>query len=159
MALEALLAVYPDADIIMTHRDPLKVLPSCASLTRVLRAPFTNRLRGEGIGSEVSGRWEGSARYAMRFREERHDLRQRFYDVRYQDLKKDPLAVVRGIYNYFGRELDPDAEEAMQRFAAANPKDGHGVHRYTLEEFGLDREALRSRFRFYTDFFGIEEEA
>ena len=159
MALEALLAVYPDADIIMTHRDPLKVLPSCASLTRVLRAPFTNRLRGEGIGSEVSGRWEGSARYAMRFREERNDLRQRFYDVRYQDLKKDPLAVVRGIYNYFGRELDPDAEEAMQRFAAANPKDGHGVHRYTLEEFGLDSEALRSRFRFYTDFFGIEEEA
>lgn len=159
MALEALLAVYPDADIVVTHRDPLKVLPSCASLTRVLRAPFTNRVRWEGIGSEVSGRWEGAARYAMRFREEHHDLRQRIYDVRYPDLKKDPLAVVRGIYGYFGRELCPDAEEAMQRFAAANPKDGHGVHRYTLDEFGLDRDTERSRFRFYTDFFGIAPEA
>jgi hypothetical protein len=159
MALEALLAVYPDADIVMTHRDPLKVLPSCSSLTRVLRAPFTNRLRGEGIGNEVSERWEGSTRYAMRFREEHHELRQRFYDVQYHDLKKDPLAVVRGIYGYFGRELGPDAEEAMQRFAAANPKDGHGVHRYTLDEFGLDRDAERSRFQFYTDFFGIAPEA
>jgi len=159
MAIEALLAVYPDADIVMTHRDPLKVLPSCASLTRVLRAPFTNRLRREEIGSEVSDRWEGGVRYAMRFREEHHDLRQRFYDVKYQDLKKDPLAVVRAIYGYFGRELGPDAEEAMQRFAAANPKDGHGVHRYTLDEFGLDRDAERSRFQFYTDFFGIAPEA
>ncbi len=159
MALEALLAVYPDADIVVTHRDPLKVLPSCASLTRVLRAPFTNRLRVEEIGSEVSNRWEGSARYAMRFREEHHDLRQRFYDVQYPDLKKDPLAVVRGIYGYFGRELGPDAEEAMRRFAVANPKDGHGVHRYTLDEFGLDRDAERGRFQFYTDSFGIAPEA
>jgi len=159
MALEALLAVYPDADIVVTHRDPLKVLPSCASLTRVLRAPFTSRLRGDDIAGEVSGRWEGSTRYAMRFREERHDLRQRFYDVPYADLKRDPMAVVRGIYAYFGRELDRDAEEAMQRFAAANPKDNHGVHRYSLEEFGLDRDAERERFRFYTDFYGIAPEA
>jgi hypothetical protein len=159
MALEALLAVYPDADIVVTHRDPLKVLPSCASLTRVLRAPFTSRLHVDEISSEVCHRWEGSTRYAMRFREEHHDLRQRFYDVQYQDLKKDPLAVVRGIYGYFGRELGPDAEEAMQRFSTVNPKDNNGVHRYSLEEFGLDRDAERSRFQFYTDFFGIAPEA
>ncbi|MGD0584870.1 MAG: sulfotransferase [Oryzomonas sp.] len=158
MALEALLAVYPDADIVVTHRDPLKVLPSCASLTRVLRAPFTSRLRGDEISGEVCRRWEGSTRDAMRFREERQDLRQRFYDVQYADVKRDPLAVVRGIYGYFGRELDHDAEEAMQRFAAANPKDKNGVHRYSLEEFGLDRDAERSRFQFYTNSFRIAPE-
>lgn len=159
MALEALLAVYPDADIVVTHRDPLKVLPSCASLTQVLRAPFTSRLHRDEISSEVCQRWEGSTRYAMRFREEHHDLRQRIYDVHYPDLKKDPLAVVRAIYGYFGRELGSDAEEAMHRFSAANPKDNNGVHRYSLEEFGLDRDAVRSRFQFYTDFFGIAPEA
>jgi hypothetical protein len=33
LGLSALFQVYPDADIILTHRDPLKVLPSCASFT------------------------------------------------------------------------------------------------------------------------------
>lgn len=159
MALDALLAVYPDADIVVTHRDPLKVLPSCASLTQVLRAPFTNRLRREEIGREVSRRWEGSTRYAMSLREEHQGLRRRFYDVPYKDLMKDSMTVVRGIYRHFDRELGHDAEEAMQRFITENPKDKNGVHRYSLEEFGLDHDTERGRFSFYTDYYGIAPEA
>ena len=34
--LEALLAVYPDARVVWTHRDPLVVLPSMASLAATL---------------------------------------------------------------------------------------------------------------------------
>jgi len=158
MALEALLAIYPDADIVVTHRDPLKVLPSCASLMRLLRAPFTNRVSRQGIGSEVSRRWAESTRRAMGLREELPDARQRFYDVNYPDLMQDPMAVVRGIYGYFGRELGQEALEAMQRFVAGNPRNNHGVHRYTLQEFGLDRDTERRKFRFYTDYYRIAPE-
>ncbi|MDA8428129.1 MAG: sulfotransferase [Geobacteraceae bacterium] len=159
MALEALLAVYPDAGIVVTHRDPLKVLPSCASLTEVLRVPFSNRLNREEIVNQVNQRWEGSARYAMRFRAEHQDMGGRFLDVHYPALVKDPMAVVRGIYEYFGRELEQAAEAAMQRFVADNPKDRNGVHDYSLEEFGLDRDTERRRFSFYTDFYGVAPEA
>jgi hypothetical protein len=158
MALEALLQVYPDADIVQTHRDPLKVLPSCASLTQVLRAPFTNRLHREGIASEVTQRWEGSVRLALELRRHNQGLGERFFDVSYPDLMRDPMAVVRGLYRYFNRHLTDEAEAAMQRFVTANPKNNHGVHRYTLEEFGLDRETERCRFRFYTEEYGIEPE-
>ncbi len=158
MALEALLHVYPDADIVQTHRDPLKVLPSCASLTRVLRAPFTNRLHREGIASEVTLRWEGSARLALELRRRNQAMGERFFDVRYLDLRRDPMGVVRGIYRHFNRELTDGAEAAMQRFVTENPKDKHGVHRYTLEEFGLDRETEWRRFRFYTEQYGIDPE-
>jgi hypothetical protein len=158
MALEALLAVYPDADIVQTHRDPLKVVPSCSSLAQVLRAPFTNRLRREGLGLEVVLRWEESARMALELRRSSRKVDERFLDVRYPDLMRDPMGVVQRIYRHFNRELTGEAEAAMERFVAENPKDKHGVHRYTLEEFGLDRDTERDRFRFYTQAYGIEPE-
>jgi len=158
MALEALLHVYPDADIVQTHRDPLKVLPSCASLTRVLRAPFTSRLQEEQIGQEVSLRWEESVRLAMQLRQHNQGARDRFFDVLYPDLRRDPMAIVRDIYRHFGRELAPDAEDAMERFVADHPKDKNGVHQYTLEGFGLNRDMEWHRFRFYTEQYGISPE-
>jgi hypothetical protein len=159
MALEALLDVYPDADIVVTHRDPLKVLPSCASLAKVLRRPFTNRLDREALRSDVNLRWEGSIRLAMRLRQDNQKIRRRFFDVRFPDLKKDPMAIVREIYRYFDRELTHDAETAMRRFVAENPKNKNGEHRYSLEEFGFDREVERQRFQFYTEYYGITAEA
>jgi hypothetical protein len=46
----------------------------------------------------------------------------------------------------------------MERFLLAHPKNKGGVHRYSLEEFGLNPEEERRRFQFYQDFFGIESE-
>jgi hypothetical protein len=158
MALRELLDVYPDADIVVTHRDPLKVLPSCASFAKVLRRPFTNRLDREALCSDVNLRWEGSVRLAMQLRQSNEKIRERFFDVRFPDLKKDPMAIVRDVYRYFDRELTPDAETAMQRFVEQNPKNKNGEHRYSLEDFGFDRETERRRFQFYTDYYGISPE-
>lgn len=158
MALESLLNVYPDADIVVTHRDPLKVLPSCASFTKVLREPFTNQISNEKIGIEVSSRWEGSAWHSLQFRRSRPDQQQRFFDVNFTDLERDPMSVVRGIYRHFGREIDGSAELAMKAFIAKNPKDKNGAHHYSLEEFGLDRETEKQRFQFYMDSFAIPPE-
>ena len=158
MALEALLQVYPDAEIVVTHRDPLKVLPSTASFTEVLRAPFTNHLDRAALGQEASRRWEGSARQVVQLLLGDEGLRRRICDVHFTDLARDPLAVVRAIYAHFDRELTPAAEQAMGRFVADHPKGKKGEHRYTLEEYGLDRDEERSRFQFYMDYFGVVPE-
>jgi len=158
MALDALLQVYPDAEIVVTHRDPLKVLPSTASFTEVLREPFTNHLDKKELGREASRRWEESARLAIKLLQENEALQGRFFNVMYMDLERNPMSVVRRIYEHFNRELTGDAEEAMLRFVAKNPKGEKGVHHYSLEEFGLDEGEERERFRFYTDYFGIGPE-
>jgi hypothetical protein len=158
ISLDALLQVYPDAGIIMTHRDPLKVLPSCTSFTEVLRGAFTDRLDKAQLGLEVKWRWEGSAASAIRFREENAALREQFFDVGYSDLVRDPMAMVRRIYEHFGMQLTGEAEEAMRRFAGKNRMNKHGVHHYTLEEFGFDPDAIRRCFRFYTDYYQIKAE-
>jgi hypothetical protein len=68
------------------------------------------------------------------------------------------MAAVRRIYERFGMTLTTQAEARMQRFLAANPKDQHGSHRYSLEGFGLDAGDLAHRFKGYCEHFGLESE-
>ena len=158
LALDALFQVYPDAGIIMTHRDPLKVLASCASFTEVLRAPFTSRFDRNELGAEVSRRWEKGALRAIQFRQANTDLRRHFFDVWYADLVRNPMEVVRWIYDHFEMALTAEAERAMLRFLAKNPQNKNGVHSYSLDTYGLQRDEERRRFQFYTDYFGIKPE-
>ncbi|HBG04426.1 MAG TPA: sulfotransferase [Geobacter sp.] len=158
MALKSLFQVYPDAQIVMTHRDPLKVLPSCASFARVLRAPFTGPIDLKLLGAEVSRRWADSARLVTRLRSEQKELRGRFFDVSYPELILDPMAVVRGIYRHFNRELTAEAKDAMQLFIASHPQAKAGTHRYSLQQFGLDPAAERRNFQEYMDYFGVVPE-
>lgn len=158
MALDSLFQVYPDAQIVLTHRDPLKVLPSCASFAHVLRAPFTGPIDLKVLGAEVSKRWTDSALLVTRLRSERKELEGRFCDVGYPDLIRDPMAAVRRIYRHFSRELSPEAVDAMQLFMARHPKDKGGVHQYSLEQFGLDPAVERRNFQTYTQYFGVMPE-
>jgi hypothetical protein len=158
LALEALLQVYPDAGILLTHRDPLTVLASCASFTEVLRRMFSDRVDKASLAREVRQRWEQGAGLAVKYRQAPGDLSRQLFDVHYLELVRDPMSMVRRIYERFDLELTTAAEVAMQRFLSANPKNKGGVHRYSLEEFGLNPEEERRRFQFYLDFFGIEPE-
>ena len=157
--LETLMQVYPDARLILTHRDPLKVLPSCASFSEVLRGSFTDCVDRKLLGMEIARHWERGAYLAVKFCQNRADSDERIFNVQYAELVKDPMAVVRQIYRHFDMELTGESEAAMLRFLAQNPRNRHGVHRYTLEEFGLDRDSERQSFEFFTDFFGIERES
>ena len=158
LALEGLLQVYPDACILLTHRDPLKVLASCASFTEVLRRGFSDHIDKASIAREVRQRWEEGAGLAVKCRQAPGNLQQQLFDVHYAELLRDPMSMVRRIYAHFDLELSPSAETAMERFLLANPKNKGGVHRYSLEEFGLNPAEERRRFQFYLDFFGIEPE-
>jgi hypothetical protein len=158
LALDGLLKVYPDAGIILTHRDPLKVLPSCASFTEVLRSAFTDRVDKISLAQEVKQRWEEGARLAVKYRQTPGDLQKQLFDVRYPELVRDPMSMTRHIYEFFDMELTPAAEKAMQQFLQANPKNKGGVHHYSLEEFGLNPEEEKRCFQFYLDFFGLEPE-
>ncbi len=157
-ALEALLQVYPDARLVLTHRDPLKVLPSCASFTEVLRGAFTDCLDRKKLGAEISHHWQRGARVAMEFCRSEAGSGGRLVNVMYTDLMREPMAEVRRIYRHFDMKLTAATETAMRRFLAQNPPNKNGKHNYSLEKFALDREAETRRFDSYTNFFGIEPE-
>jgi Sulfotransferase family len=157
-AFDALLETYPDARIVQTHRDPLTVLASVASLTAVLQRAFTDELDLGEIGREVSRRWTNGLERAMRLRRSGRVAAERFHDVHYHELVRDPMAVVRRIYAHFEIPLTEAAATAMRRFLAENPKDRNGAHRYSLGTFGLEADDLVRRFKAYREYFGVPVE-
>ena len=54
-SIDALTGVFPDAMLVLAHRDPGHVLVSAARLTELLRAPFTTTIDRREIGRKVAG--------------------------------------------------------------------------------------------------------
>jgi hypothetical protein len=147
-------ATYPDAGIIHLHRDPLEVAASLTSLTVAIYAAFSDGIDTGAVGHDlVESLHSGLARYAR----ERAavDRPRAFLDVRYQDLTRDPMATVRRVYDHFALPLTDQAADRMRRYLAQNPQAKHGVHRYSLAEFGIDRDVEARRFRPYCERFGV----
>ncbi|MEU4422522.1 sulfotransferase [Actinoplanes sp. NPDC024001] len=131
-ALDALLAVYPDAVVIQTHRDPRTAIASVCSLNARAAAGWSTVFRGPVVGRAQLELWSRGLR---RFRRDRarHDPG-RFIDVRYPDFVRDPLGTVAAIYDRLGSSLTAPARAAMQQTLRGT---GRAAHRYDLAEFGL----------------------
>jgi hypothetical protein len=158
-ALDALLAVYPDAAIVQTHRDPLAVVASLASLVNLLRRLGSDRVDAHAVGAEWSARLAAGLERAMAVRARGLPASTRVVDVRFGDFMRDEIGTVRGIYDQLGLRLEAEAEARMRRFLTANPRDKHGRHRYTLAAAGLAAANERRRFAAYQERFRIPAEA
>jgi hypothetical protein len=155
-SFEALLEVYPGARIIVTHRDPAKVIPSACSMWRTSMALYSSDVDALELGRTLPEFWAGSLRNVIEWRARNGD--DAFHDIAYRDMVDDPIGAVRGMYAAFGEELTDDAEQAMREWQRENRKGKHGVHAYTPEEYGLDAEGIRQTFAFYSDRYGVPVE-
>ena len=73
------------------------------------------------------------------------DRLQRFLDLRYRELTADPIGTVRRVYDFFAIPLSADAEARMRRYMSQNLQAKHGVHSYSLAQFGIDRDTENER--------------
>lgn len=148
-SLEALLGAYPDANIIVTHRDPRAVVPSLSSLAAAVRGVYSDRLDLRVVGEEFV---EAVARGPIDAIEARESLDpSRFFDVGYDRLVGDPVGTVRDACAHFGQDFGPAFEDNARRWLAGNPQHRRGRHRYRLEDFGLDGETVDRHFAHYRE--------
>lgn len=154
--LDALFAMFPDALVIQTHRDPLKAVASFCSLVESERGGKSNQASLERIGETCFSVLATFVQRAMEVRGST-DL-ERFHDVRYEDLIVDPIGVVRRIHRHFGYDSNPRMELGMKDFLSNNPQNIYGQHRYSLSRFGLDEKTVNLRFAEYTSRFDIRRE-
>jgi hypothetical protein len=153
-ALDALRTTYPDAVIVMLHRDPLSVLASVAKLTEILRRPFTRHIDREQIGVEISARWaEGADRMVAAGSNDAQILH-----MHYQDLANAPMDTIATLYEHCGMRLSAEAEARMAESLRARPRGGYAVHAHRLESFGLEAAALRERFARYVRTFEVRSD-
>ena len=156
-SLPPLLRRYPDARLIQLHRDPLRAMPSIASLNAVLRGVFSDRANPREIGPDCAERW---ARALKGFMAARDTLgADRCFDIPYQTIVASPLTAVERVYEHLGWWLSGRARTAMTEYLKTHRQHRHGDHRYSLRAFGLDREIELKRFAAYYERFDIPIEA
>ena len=152
-ALPSLLAVYPDALFVQTHRAPLDAMASVSSLITILRRVFSDAVDPLTVCREAIDYW---SKTLDKFLQERARLAEhRICDVDYVEIRRDPLSVVRRIYMHFGWSLSEKVEQRMRRALASHPEERHRVHRYDLSQFGVEEAESAARFAVYCDRFGL----
>ena len=158
-SLAALFAVYPDARVVQTHRDPLQVMASVVSILF-----GTAWVRSDEVDADLLLQWFGGESCAhmlakaVALRDSGAVDAEQFFDVRYCDLTRDPFGTIAGVYEHFGLAYGAEAESRMRAYLAAKPKGRHGAHRYAFADTGFDLETERRRFAAYQERFGVPSE-
>ncbi len=151
--LGALTSVYPDARLVMTHRDPGDVLGSACSLIHAVRQMYSDQVDPLECGKVLMRTFDAMIARVAAF-EAKHGA-DAIHHIDYKALTGDPLGSVRQAYAHFGEPLTPEAEAAMQATLDANPQGKHGKHEYRLEDYGLSRGQVHEHFADYIERYGI----
>ncbi|MFL6241902.1 MAG: sulfotransferase family protein, partial [Acidimicrobiia bacterium] len=153
----ALRATFPDATFVVTHRDPVSVTTSVATMIT-----YTARLSHERVDPHfIGGYWADRIERMLQSCTDERDVLPagQSIDVLFDEFMADDVAMVHRIYDLAGQPMTDGARAAMQSFMDEHPRGKFGGIKYDLADFGLDPAERRRALRFYTDRFGVTEES
>lgn len=151
--LDALTGVYPDAQLVMTHRDPADVVASACSLVHAVRQLYREHVNPLDVAATSLKTFDAMIARTLAFHE-KHGA-QAIHHVQYSELTANPIGTMKTLYARFDEDLTPAAEAAMRAMLAANPQGKHGKHSYRLEDYGLTRAGVHAHFKDYIERFEI----
>jgi hypothetical protein len=150
---------YPDARFVMTHRDPVKVIASVASLHAFLHEERCEpgSVDRAKVGRRQLALWTEGMRRFLAVRAEIGE--ERFIDVRNDDVVRRPVETFERVYDHLGLALTGELRARLEAYNSRNAPGAFGSHRYTAEEFGLSDGMIRDAFGDYAERFGLVERA
>jgi len=156
--LDLLFAVFPDARVIQTHRDPARAVPSLVSLLMQLH-PLMEEGRAEQraqimLQREVA-KWAKAVQRADRVREQYPD---RVLDIIHAEFHRSPMQVLEKIYAFIGWDIPDATRSLLARRIEDKPELQHGVHRYSIADYGMTAAEAREPFGGYIQRFNLVEE-
>lgn len=151
-----LLRVFPDARLVQTHRDPVRVTASMCTM-----ATYGLRMNRAHVDPVASGHY-WAARVERLLRKSVDDRRLvpsgRVLDVRFDEFMADELGTIERVCAFADLPLTETARRAMRAYQEAHPAGRHGTVVYRLDDFRLDADERRAALRFYQERFGVPEE-
>lgn len=155
--LDLLWAVFPQAKVIQTHRDPAKAVPSLCSLLMNLHPIFEegrHEQRAHNMLRRESGKWAAAVRRADAARARHPGMT---LDIVHGDFHRDPMGVLERIYTFIGMEIGEELRGAFARRIAEKPELAHGAHRYDIADFGMTADEVREEYGDYIERFDLLE--
>ncbi len=143
--LDALSTVYPKATILHLHRDLRTVLPSYCQLIRAIYLDLFDDYDPRRIGRQTLAYWGPEFR---RHRMQREELQGRLniVDAPYQAVLDDAIGVASELLARAGITMTEEMESALEQWQAENVQHKHGKPSYSMEEFGLEDDAILAAF-------------
>ncbi|TVT32298.1 sulfotransferase [Amycolatopsis rhizosphaerae] len=143
-----LLANFPDATFVMTHRDPVAMVQSLATMFAYAARLRSSEVDVEAIFAAAADRIEGMLRARMRDRSLIAD--DHVVDVLFHEFTADQLSAVREIYDAAGLTVTDELSENIAAFNAEHRRYRRQRIVHDLRaDFGVEPEELRERFDFY----------
>jgi hypothetical protein len=155
--LDLLFAVFPDALVIQTHRDPARAVPSLCALLMHLHPIMEEgryQQRAHNMLARETAKWSAAVRDAEVVRRARPG---QVLDVVHADFHHDPMRTIERIYAFARLELSPEVRSAMAQRIEVKPEMSHGLHTYDVADFGMTQEEIRERFSDYISRFDLTE--
>jgi hypothetical protein len=145
-----LLAEFPDAHIVHSHRDPVSVITSGASLNTTLwRTHCGDDVDPNEVGRQWLERMGWSCDRAMAARDSIPATQ--VSDVAFVDAMADPIGTAGTVLAAIGLESTDESVAAMQAWIEQDHKrESLPVHRYSAADFGLTDDQIRERFAAYS---------
>ena len=157
--LPLLFSTYPDVKVVMTHRDPLRVVGSLADTMATLHWMHSDRVAHQDLVEFLCMGVELQMNGVTKERDSGHLPADQITDVRYQDLVADPVGTVRHLYQSWGFELSDEAQARLAAYVDARHEHrGAGEHHYRFEDTGLDLAEHRALVADYQARFGVPSE-
>src|SRR5213079_31870 len=135
-AAPALLSIYPDARFVQIHRNPIEAVASVSSLVTILRRVFSDDVDPLQIAHDALTYWSQALKTFLRARDQLPASR--VCDLRYDDVRRDPIAAARRVYEHFDWPFTKKIEERMREVLARQASQMNGVHRYDATNFKLN---------------------
>ena len=151
-----LLSVFPDATVVVTHRDPVSITASFSTMVTYSARMSARPEALRGVGTYWVDRIERMLQACVTDRDQLPA--DRSIDVLFAEFMADDIAMVRRIYEVADQPFTGASLAAMEAFMAEHPRGKHGAVRYDLADFGVDPVERREALRFYTDRFPVRLE-
>jgi len=155
--LVVLKEIFPDATIVINHRDPVASIQSAmtgwAYSSRITRT----KIRPDQIAEYWVDRYQRLLRGCVRDRDTLDNART--VDVYFHELMQDPMKIVSDIYVKAGLPLGDGMKGLMADSLAHHKRGKNGQVVYNLKrDFGLTAEEVRRKFDFYFNRFAVKAE-
>ena len=154
--LDCLFRVFPEADVIWTHRDPAKALPSYAAQMALPARQYMGKVNPLQLGQRLSQRFRQGLQRAGAARQ--RFTHARIVDVQFCELTRDPIGTTTRAMSSLGRQVTDEHIAGMQGVLERKRPDARGRHRYSAETYGLTEPGLRHTFADYLERFDLTAE-